>query len=836
MKILKDLFIVPDLENHKAEVSFTAPGACKKAEWKILDANAETVAAGTLSGDTGEKIAFSAAIPDCKLWSIEAPYLYTLVINWGDESEESTFGMRSFGTSGKDLLLNGKKFCARGYIRGREAHEHPNLIGFSLTEYYEKNIRTAKQFGFNLIRFHSRIPHEECFEVADRLGMLIHIEIRKYYGRYQKERILMDNGGDIINEEEWRETIFKLRNHPSLMVYCMGNEIDSPGTNPFIEHIAGVTKELDQTRLFIDTCAHGEFDRTYVDFDVQHMSYYYPFGQDYDMFDNTYNWLIYGSCKGQELVSSDDPDQPTYKITRAINSKRPVLAHEICHYAAYHNLDALSDKFDKFAPDKRPWWIDELKKLAALKGYDKFYDKAMEASHRFQFISWKLGIEAARRSSLLTGFHLLQLADTDRYENSNGLLDCFDDPHNIDKAEFMKFNSDTILLSELPRRTYFENEKVNIPVLVSHYAENLPESADFVFELSRRDDGSVIRSGKLKGILLEERGLREICSVDLLIPESSESMELKFTVKLLANETVIAENNWPLWVFPDRPEEVAAQKLTVSLPDINLNLRYPQLENSGSLQQPEKLLIVNRFSDEVFKHLESGGDVMMFYRVDETRDRKWSCEYEKYYLPAVWDRLKGVIWDRGNNCGALIENHAAFAGFPHDGFVNLQFHGLIDDCDKINLDDFPVKVAPLMRGIDRATRDRFDVYTYGLSELQPEWTMRNFAYAFELKAGKGRLFISGFNFTGLNSGKPETCAMFESLLKYVNSDRFAPETEISVAELKAYLEAKGAAPRLRERKMTQYWQLNAEPLESARYWKESELYIAGTLDLPPKGK
>jgi hypothetical protein len=34
--------------------------------------------------------------------------------------------------------------------------------------------------------------------------------------------------------------------------------------------------------------------------------------------------------------------------------------------------------------------------------------------------------------------------------------------------------------------------------------------------------------------------------------------------------------------------------------------------------------------------------------------------------------------------------------------------------------------------------------------------------------------------------------------------------------------------------MTQYWQLNAEPLESARYWKESELYIDGTLKLPPK--
>lgn len=100
-----------------------------------------------------------------------------------------------------------------------------------------------------------------------------------------------------------------------------------------------------------------------------------------------------------------------------------------------------------------------------------------------------------------------------------------------------------------------------------------------------------------------------------------------------------------------------------------------------------------------------------------------------------------------------------------------------------------------------------------------------------IKVGKGRLFVSAFNFTGLNDDQPEACAMFESLMKYVNSNEFAPKAEMSIDALKSYLEKKGTEPRLQERKMTQYWQLNAEPLESARYWKESELYIAGTLKL-----
>ncbi len=828
-----DLFVVPDVENRAVEVSFTAAGDDVAGAWKITDTESAVIAEGAISGRNREKITFSTMIPNCRLWTIDDPCLYTLQIEWAGKQEVVTFGVRSFGTSGRNLLLNGKKFCARGYIRGREAHDHPNLMKLSLTKYYEKNIKEAKQFGFNLIRFHSRIPDEECFEVADRLGILIHVEIRKYFGKYQKERAGMSDVGEIINEQEWCEAIRRLRNHPSLMVYCMGNEIRNPGTNPFVKHIASITKKLDPTRLFIDTCAHGEFDRTYVDFDVQHMSYYYPFGQNYDMFDNTYNWLIYGSCKGQELVDTDSEDVPSYKITRAINSSRPVLAHEICHYAAYHNLEALSEKFDKYAPDQRPWWIDELKKLSKLKGYDKFYDKAYEASHKFQFTGWKLGIEAARRSPLLTGFHFLQLADTERYENSNGLLDCFDDPHScIDRKEFAKFNSDTILLSNLPVRTCFEKTKMEIPVMISHYADNLPGTADFFFELKEAISGKVVRSGKLHGILLDEPGLREICTVDIVMPETMDGKELKFSVKLTAGNKVLVENDWSLWVFPDRPESLPEKDAIIALDEINMTMRYPQLTHSESAT----LMITNRFDESVFAQLEAGRDVLMLYRVDETRDRKWSCEKEKYYLPTVWDRLKGVIWDRGNNCGAFIDEHPSFAGFPHDGFLNLQFHGLIDDCDKINLDDFPVEVEPIMRGIDRASRDRFDVYTYQLSELQKEWTMRNFAYAMELKVGKGRLFLSGFNFTGLNNDKPEVCAMFESLLKYVTGSGFAPKTEITLEVLKGYLEKKGASPRIPERKMTQYWQLNAEPLESARYWKESELYIANELELPPKSK
>lgn len=85
--------------------------------------------------------------------------------------------------------------------------------------------------------------------------------------------------------------------------------------------------------------------------------------------------------------------------------------------------------------------------------------------------------------------------------------------------------------------------------------------------------------------------------------------------------------------------------------------------------------------------------------------------------------------------------------------------------------------------------------------------------------------VSGFNFTGLNRGVPEAAAMFESLVRYVRGSAFKPAAKMTVKALRDYLNAKGKAPRVRERKMTQYWQLNEEPLESAKYWREANEYI-----------
>ena len=85
--------------------------------------------------------------------------------------------------------------------------------------------------------------------------------------------------------------------------------------------------------------------------------------------------------------------------------------------------------------------------------------------------------------------------------------------------------------------------------------------------------------------------------------------------------------------------------------------------------------------------------------------------------------------------------------------------------------------------------------------------------------------MCGFNLSGVEKNVPEACAMFETLIGYMRSPAFRPAADISCAQMKAYLANKGKSPRIKERLMTQYWQLDELPVESAQYWKDSEAWI-----------
>ena len=738
------------------------------------------------------------------LWSTNTFNLYSFEIEIRYDNEKEIaygkFGFRTISTNGKNVTLNGTPVFIRGFIRGIKCHDHQNNCKLATEEFYRKNLLQAKRYGFNYVRFHSTVPSEEFFNVADELGFLVHIELRQDGDEYNNLIEMVDTGRDNLDVDFVKNVIDRFYNHPSLIVYCIGNEIKGEEEHAKMRKSAEFIKSTDNSRLFLDTCAWGENNRELVDIDVQHMSYYFPFGKHADMFEDTDNLLVCGTRGGDSVCERNEYSS----ITRTLFFNVPLIAHEVCHYTALRDFVSLKEKFKKFGT-KEPWWIDEELKMIKAKGLTEVYGELYKASRDFQCECWKTAFEAIRSSRLLGGFQMLQFSDTDVYENSNGVVDCFDDTNYVTPDYFNIFNGDEVLLTELGSRQFFAGQEIRIPIKLSNYGERQDKFADFTFSLVSAD-GVEFTSGNMKNIDVGRRGLYEICKLDLRLPDIQKSDEYTLNVKLLVNGKVYSRNSWKIWVYAKTPF-----------------IGYKQFVNYESENS-----IITDDAETCFNALEQGKSVCFVYRSDWTRHvAHKSMKKPKYALRATWNRFKPVIWDRGTNYGGLCESDLLNKyGFASGRYYDFNYSQITEDCDKIILDDFPVKVKSLISGTDKNVRDRFDAYKdyFNLPELQYDRTLRNFSYLFEVGVEKGKLLVCGLNMTGLDFNEPSTLAMSEFIKSYISSEDFAPINNISVKQLKEYM-CKQAEKPVKEGMMTQFWQLDDTPVESKEYWKESEAYL-----------
>lgn len=749
-----------------------------------------------------EKFSGDFYIKNPILWSLTEPYLYIyrLDITYSDGEQEEhcgRFGFRKIGQNGKNITINDKPVYIRGYIRGAKAHDHANLLGLSLKDFYLKNLRQAKKFGFNYVRFHSVVPEEELFEAADEVGMLVHVELRPPHDIYNNLEEMITTGSAIVPEEFLKETVDKYFNHPSFAVYCIGNEIKRARSDD-IRKIREKIDELDGTRLFLDTCAWGKNNRPNVDMDVQHLSYYFPYGKHACMYDDTENLLAANVDENEPMKVETE----NCEIVRNLYFNVPLLAHEVCHYTALRDFYSLKEKFIKSGA-AMPWWLDEEIKLIEEKGFKNSFSEMFKASKHFQFICWKTAYEEMRKSSLLGGFHFLQFADTDAYENSNGVVDCFDDENCVKPEDFLKFNGDRVLIADLKTRNYFCADEITIPVYFSNLGEDAETRANLSLTLEK--NGKAYVDCFMKNLDVSRKGSYKLCKTKIILPKEEGVYALK--LKLTTERGGYSENEWTLWIY-DKPAKKETYKEFVSY----------VCDNAAITDDIEK----------AYDLLEKGKKVCLVYRSDWTRHRlNPDMKSPKYAFKASWNRFKPVIWDRGTNFGGINDKATLNKyGFPCEDYYDFNFGEISEDCDKINLDDFPIAVKKLISGIDKSSRDRFDAYkdAYNLPELMPDRTLRDFAYLFELKVGKGSLLVCGLNLTGLDKNEPSSIAMAEFIKRYINSEDFNPENGISLENLQAYMSECAKTP-VRERTMTQFWELDDAPVESPEFWRMAKEYL-----------
>ena len=194
-----------------------------------------------VDGVTGEGTSFELTIPNAKLWSDETPYLYTATITAGKgDSTEIPFGIRKIEWSNKGLLINGKETLLRG---GCVHHDSGILGAATYAESEERRVRILKENGFNAIRSSHNPASKALLDACDKYGLYVMDET---FDMWYNRKNPYDYGCDFNDWWERDTTAMVERdfNHPSVILYSIGNEV----AEPFEQ------KGIDAGRKMVDLC------------------------------------------------------------------------------------------------------------------------------------------------------------------------------------------------------------------------------------------------------------------------------------------------------------------------------------------------------------------------------------------------------------------------------------------------------------------------------------------------------------------------------------------------------------------------------------------------------
>ena len=217
-----------------------APGTFIPVEVRILDADGHVVAQQKTDVDFNAKWRDreyelpALKIENAKLWSCDTPYLYTAEVtlydNEGKVADQirESFGVRTIEMNPQHgLLVNGKKVLLQGFAN------HHTLGALGAAAYpraIEKRLKMMKEFGFNHVRTSHNPYSEDFLRLCDRLGILVVDELYdKWLAQYA--------GGRVDWESLWQkdipEWVKRDRNHPSVVLWSLGNELQQYSNLPF---------------------------------------------------------------------------------------------------------------------------------------------------------------------------------------------------------------------------------------------------------------------------------------------------------------------------------------------------------------------------------------------------------------------------------------------------------------------------------------------------------------------------------------------------------------------------------------------------------------------------
>ncbi len=403
----------------------------------------------------------------------------------------------------------------------------------------------------------------------------------------------------------------------------------------------------------------------------------------------------------------------------------PVVSHEIGQWCVYPNFKEIK----KYTGVLKAKNFEIFHESLNAHHMGELADSFLLASGKLQTLCYKADIEAALRTPGFAGFQLLDLHDFPGQGTALvGVLDPFwEEKGYVSPEEYSRFCNQTVPLARLAKRIFVEGDTLIANIEVAHFGEK-PLNENPPWKLIQNE--KTIAEGTL--------GQQEITignNIELGVINyqfQKEKLPRKMTLEVSVGNYA---NSWDIWVYPENP-----------------------IVASNEIQVVEKL------SPSTIKFLNEGGKVLLSLgqgKVSPEMGGNVGVGFSSIFWNTAW-----TGGQKPHTLGILCNpKHPALELFPTEYHSNWQWWDAMSHCDAIQLDSFPVELKPIVQIID-------------------DWVSnRKLVLFFEAKVRNGSILVSGVDLVNNLENRVEAQQLKASLLSYMESKRFNPQTELSINQI-----------------------------------------------------
>ncbi|MFH7015950.1 glycoside hydrolase family 2 TIM barrel-domain containing protein [Flavobacterium sp. FlaQc-47] len=207
----------------------------------------------TIGANANQIIKQETQVENPILWSVEKPELYTVVTEISVDDKivdqyKTSLGIRDFKFDlDKGFILNGKQVKIKGVC----LHHDLGPLGSAInTRAIERQLEIMKEMGVNGIRTSHNPPAPELLDLCDKMGFIVMDEAFDMW-KQTKTKYDYGNDWDKWHKKDLTDQLLRDRNHPSIFVWSIGNEIPEQWNEDGVKiakELAAITRQYDKTR------------------------------------------------------------------------------------------------------------------------------------------------------------------------------------------------------------------------------------------------------------------------------------------------------------------------------------------------------------------------------------------------------------------------------------------------------------------------------------------------------------------------------------------------------------------------------------------------------------